>query len=183
MIDAPVQIGQVVYRARAWSYGDKRVPCPVCFGQMFVTLILGNGEHVKVECDGCGLGFNGPQGFVNAPCPGSSVTPLSVAGFVQDGRGWEIIDTNNSRHRWGEEAFATEAEAEARRAALFAEALRDAAEAGERQARHKRKGLTWKVRYHRDCIKRAERELAYHSRKLSDDLARQRKPTSGEVAA
>jgi hypothetical protein len=180
VVGAPVQIGQTVYEAQAWCYGDKLVPCPVCYGQLFATLILGNGEQVKVECDACGIGFDGPRGVVNEPCAGSAVKALVVAGLAFDGDGWKVLDQHNYGRKWGEETFATEAEAEARRVVLFAEAAKNAEERTFSQREYKRKKLTWLVRYHREHIKRAERDLAYHTRKLSDAVARQRKPT--EVA-
>jgi len=172
---APVQIGQTVYEASAWSYGDKLVPCPVCYGQLFATLILGNGEQVKVECDGCGIGYNGPRGVVNEPCAGSRVSSFLVGGLAWNWGSWLILDTSNHGRKWGVEVFATEAEAEARRVVLFEEAAKDAENRTFSIHKSKRKSPTWLVRYHREGIKRAERDLAYHTRKLSDAVARQRK--------
>ena len=48
----PFQIGQAVFVADAHSYSEEREPCPVCFGKLSVTVILGNGE---VEVDGYGI--------------------------------------------------------------------------------------------------------------------------------
>lgn len=170
----PVGIGQTIFVAQAWTYGTHIVPCPVCYGQLFVRIILGNGETVTVECDACGKGFSGAQGTVDEPCAGSSVTPKIVEGVLLDG-GWKILSDHN-QFRWGEHAFASEEEAEARRVVLFAQALVDAAESAERQRTYKRKGPTWSVHYHRNCLKKAERDVAYHSAKLSDARARQRTP-------
>lgn len=175
---APVQIGQTVYEARAWSYGDKSVPCPVCYGQLFATLILGNGEHVKVECDACGIGYNGPRGVVNERCAGSRIDTHIVAGLLSDGDGWKVLDRSGSRYAWGSEVFETAEEAETQRAALFAEAVKDAENRTFQQREHKRKKLTWLAFYHRKGIKTAERDLAYHTRKLSDTVARQRVKTA-----
>lgn len=182
MMDCPVQIGQTVYEARAWSYGDKLVPCPVCYGKLCAVLELGNGERVTVECDACGIGFDGPRGVVNEPCAGSSVSVFLVAGLVSVGDGWKVLDYHGFSRRWGDEVFATEAEAEARRAVLYAEAVEEAENRTLRQREYARKKLTWQVRYHRECIRRAERDLAWHTRRLSDAVARQRKP-KGDAAA
>lgn len=173
-MNAPA-IGQTAYEARAWSYGDKLVPCPVCYGHLFATLILGNGEHVTVECDACGIGYDGPRGVVNEPCAGSRVDTFVVAGVLQNGDGWQALDHSGGRHAWGDDAFATFLEADARRLVLFADAVRDAERRTSQQREHKRKKLTWVAYYNRRGIKTAERDLAYHTRRLSDTLARQRK--------
>lgn len=56
-------IGDVVYSA---SYGQiaKQVTCPVCFGKLKVTVILGNDERVEVDCDYCGKGYEDSKGYV-----------------------------------------------------------------------------------------------------------------------
>jgi hypothetical protein len=173
-----VQIGQTVYETRAWPYGDKRVPCPVCYGKLCAVLELGNGERVTVECEACGLGLDGPRGFINEPCAGSVVRAFVVAGFVQDGEEWRVLEqSNRGNYRWGVEAFGTEAEAEARRAVLYAEVVEDAAYRSLRKDEYLRKKPTWLVRYHRDAIRQAERDLAWHTRKLSDAVARTRSKT------
>ncbi len=169
----PVNVGATVYVARAWSHGDHRAPCPVCYGKLFVILELGNGERLPVECDGCGRGFGGPQGWVNEPQAKSSVETTRVTGFRLMGDRWRIL-TDGHEVEWGVEAFATEAEADARREVLYAEAVKDAAEQAYRTASAKRKSVTWTVRYHRDCLKKAQKDVEYHQRKLSDSLARQR---------
>ncbi len=172
----PVQIGAKVFAPRAWSYGDNRVPCPVCYGKLFVILELGNGERVTVECDGCGKGFEGAQGTVNEPCAGSRVDAVTVTGFRLIGDQWRILAGDHGEIRWGVEAFATLDEAEVERERLFAEEVKTAADRAYSMAQHKRKSVTWHVRYHRDCLARAERDMAYHTQKLSDALARRRVP-------
>lgn len=177
---APVEIGQTVYTARAWSYGDHFVPCPVCYGKLFVILELGNGERVPVECEACGIGYDGPRGVVNEPCAGSAVGSFVVSGLLQRGDDeWYLFDRDqcSSGNRWGSEVFATEALAEAQRAVLYAAAKEEAAHAAMRRWEYLRKKPTWLVHYHRKNIKRAERELAWHTQKLSDARARQRTPT------
>jgi len=61
--------------ARKYNVGDRvwyayyehtqvQKPCPVCFGNKEVTLILGNGDKVLIPCDYCGHGFEPPRGFI-----------------------------------------------------------------------------------------------------------------------
>lgn len=176
----PVAFGATVYEARAWSYGDHEVPCPVCYGNLCVVIELGSGERITVECDACGLGYDGPRGVVNEPCAGSEVCSLKTGGLVFEGNGWWILNDYRKLH-WGVDVFATREEAEVRREILFADAEREAVNRGESIAAHKRKSLTWKVRYYRDCLRKAERDVAWYGTKLSDGLARKRKPAPGFV--
>lgn len=44
---------------------EVKIPCPVCFGKCFVTLILGNDDKVVLPCDYCGRGYEAPKGTVS----------------------------------------------------------------------------------------------------------------------
>lgn len=170
------EIGQTMYEVRVWSYGKKRVPCPVCYGKLFAVLELGNGERVPVECDACDLGYDGPRGWINEHAAGSSVTPFVVFGILQHGDEWKALDASGSGRVVGVEVFATVTEAEAQRAALYAEEVKESDKRNIQSRDHLRKKPTWLVRYHREQIRLAERQLKYSTQKLSDALARQRKP-------
>ena len=161
----PFEFGQTVYVAKAYAYGEERVPCPVCDGKLFATLILGTGEVVPVECEACGLGFAGPQGYIMARKPVSSVSPVVVTGLSRDGAEW-LVHTNYSVYR--DDVFATEAEAEARRVELHQEAERQATQQNENSMRPKRKKLTWSAYYHRNQIKDLRRQVEWHESKLRE---------------
>lgn len=169
------QIGDTIYIPTAWAYGDKRVPCPVCFGKMAVVVILGNGEHQTVECDVCSRGFERATGWVNEPCAGSRVDEATVDGLTMD-YGTLKATANHSKVTMGLDAFWTKEEAEAVRETLFTQAQIDAENNKHRRFGYETKKLTWKVYYHRAELKKAQRAVEYHSEHLSDTLARQRKP-------
>jgi hypothetical protein len=57
------EIGQKVFAA-CYRREGVRKPCPVCYGQTKVKLILGNEEEVILPCDYCGKGFDFPKGYV-----------------------------------------------------------------------------------------------------------------------
>jgi hypothetical protein len=56
-------IGDKVWVSKA-ERRTKTVLCPICFGKLKVTLILGNEDHVELPCDYCGKGYDGPRGFL-----------------------------------------------------------------------------------------------------------------------
>ena len=57
------EIGDKVWIAQP---GQKQVrkTCPICFGKLEVKLTLGDDSEVMIQCDYCGKGFSGPQGYV-----------------------------------------------------------------------------------------------------------------------
>lgn len=180
-MNAPVEIGQQVFVAHAYSHAKVWAPCPVCYGKLAVTLELGNGERVSIQCDACGLGFEGPQGRVREYRAASGVRAAVVDGVQVQNNGWRIIVAHAGSEIWGETVFATEAEAEARRVVMHAEVEKDAEHRCMQQREYKRKKPTWLVRYHREQIKRAEKDLAWHRAKLPEATARLR--TTGEQLA
>lgn len=58
------QIGDVVWAA-AITHKTVIEPCPVCFGNKQVTLILGNGDQVILPCEYCQKGFDQPTGEIS----------------------------------------------------------------------------------------------------------------------
>ena len=55
------KVGDKVYYART---GRKEIsrPCPVCFGKLKVIVILGNDDHVQLDCTYCSRGYEPPNG-------------------------------------------------------------------------------------------------------------------------
>jgi hypothetical protein len=158
----PFEFGQTVWIARAHPYAEKRVPCPICFGKRSVVLILGNGEHQPVECQGCGLGFEGPRGYVRQNGPSSEVCRATVTGLKRTGSGWEV-----SCGDWGvveREVFGTEAEAEARRVVLHREAEKQADRNFESQFKRKKKDHGWTVRHHNERLKDLRSQIEWLAR-------------------
>lgn len=167
MSDKPqFNIGDEVFVAEAHAYARVEIPCPICFGKKSVQLILGNGEIESIDCDGCGLGFNGPRGVICASEATSKVYSGVVTGVSCDrfnggwkyevgGRGVDACDI-----------FADKDAAEQRRIVLFDEAKRARDVNLDSQLADKKKSHAWHVRHHRDAIKRAEREIQWHEERL-----------------
>jgi hypothetical protein len=67
------------------------IDCPVCFGKKEVTLILGNGEQVKTDCDYCGRGFEPAKGYTQEYQMVSGVKEIEITGK-------EIKENAEGRH-------------------------------------------------------------------------------------
>lgn len=88
-----------VYKVGDWVWyatyesEEIKVPCPVCYGNKVVTVILGNGDEVAVECDYCGKGWQNALGYVtdyqrNPKAEQQQITKRRI----EDGRDGEEIE-------------------------------------------------------------------------------------------
>ena len=162
MTTPPFVFGQTIYEPWASAHAEERRPCPVCFGNRSVMLILGNGEHVPVECDMCDIGFEGPRAFVTGYSPQSGIRECTVTTLEERYPGkWYV------NHQGADQVFATRDEAEGLRQELHAKAVA-AAENRYTDNTYQRKKLTWKVGYHRREIADATQRLAWHEARLQD---------------
>jgi len=137
------------------------VPCPVCFGNLFVIVTLGNGEEFAVQCEGCGLGFNGPQGTIQQYQYEPSAIHFEIARVesMHDTR-WRVSSVTGGSANYNE-LVETEEEA----LAISRQKCADQQEDNMRSLQRTRAGaqrLTWSVRYHNDKIADLERQLEWH---------------------
>ncbi len=165
MSEPEFNLGQMVYVAWASAYARKMITCPICDGYKSVTLILGSGEHVPVECQGCGLGYDGPQGTISTYEPDSGVREDKITGIAVSGNGYMYSTLNHSPDLC--DIFSTMEEAEPRRLVLLGEAQEQVRRNFEAQFKQKKKDHGWTVHYHRREIIRLEKTLEWHRTKLT----------------
>jgi hypothetical protein len=165
--EPPVTLGQTVFVAWAHAYGQTHVPCPICAGKGSVVLILGSGEPVPVECQGCSRGIGEPRGVVVQHTAMSGVRSGAVTGLTYERDDWHIVVGEDHVRVSDDVLFLEEGPAEARRAVLQAEAEAQAQRNFESQFKTKRKDHGWTVRYHRERIADLRRQLAWHEGKLA----------------
>lgn len=161
------EIGQVVYVVSCHPHVRVEVPCPVCFGKREVQIILGDGTVERIECEACGIGsLTGPTGLVDSWKAEILVSATTITGIsIYDGR-WKY--QTDGYHSSADHILPTRELAEALRETLLPE-LQARAEADfERCIRDKKKHGAWTVRYHRECLKRLDREAEYHRRKMRE---------------
>jgi hypothetical protein len=162
----PFEFGQRLLLVEAHSHKQIEVPCPLCFGKLFVTIILGNNEQQKVECDACGRGYEGPTGRTHEYTPYSAVLPVTVTGMVRYYEDWHIGVGSHSVRLSDRRLFTNAEEAEARRAELHTVAEHNAKMSFESQFRGRKKDATWMAAYHRKCLADLQRQVKWHEAKL-----------------
>ncbi len=166
-IQCPIEIGGVYWIATPTNE-KVTLPCPVCAGNQTIDVILGSGERVTVECEGCGIGLDGPRGTVQEyrlepavkqvvvdRVSRMPVTPTDKWSFYLVGEGY--ADEN--------ELFETETEAWA--AALMKRAQQDERNMRAMQTTRGHAGKSgWSVRFHRKKIADLTRQIVWHQNKV-----------------
>jgi hypothetical protein len=151
--------------------GTERITevCPVCFGKLSVTLILGNGEEVATPCDYCGKGFDGPLGVVNEWKYAAEARLITVTDVeIRADACGEVREYSHKspdafyRLDWLR-VFDTEAEAAVCAATLAEEAAMTEIKRRKSMKEHNQKSYSWHVGYHRNEAKRAKRDFEYHT--------------------
>ena len=163
----PFEIGRTYYLPLTHPE-QIQVTCPVCYGKKKVVIILGNDERVEVECDGCGLGYEGPRGFVHDYSYEARVTPFTIDSVVSmHGDSWYVRSTTGEQANWGQLCETDEQAMECSRQQMQSfvdENMRRSATSKKQKLREK----TWSVRYHEDCIREVEKKIAWHRQKVSE---------------
>ena len=147
------------------------IDCPICFRAKKVVLILGNGEKIEAPCEYCVRGFEEPKGFTNEYRLISEVKEIAITGkeVREDEKGRNIeYRYQNYCLCYGDSIFDTKEEAEVRVVQKIkeyedSEVLRNAYRKKKNQTHY-----SWSVGYHRKRLKDAERDIAYHSRKITE---------------
>ena len=165
-------IGDKVWYAKSGSE-EKSVLCPECFGKKYLKVILGDDSELLIHCVSCSYR---PEysyeeistGYVKYYAWSAKPIQLEITGMDIDGLKVEYKSAtgHGSYYRLNEdEIFDTEEEAKLRANQLSAEHNQDELDKINRKEKNNRT-WAWNVHYHRNCIKRAERDLAYHQSKF-----------------
>jgi len=157
-------IGDKVWYAKTETK-EKTVTCPDCFGQKALTVIKGDGSQVSIECEGCRRGYEGSQGYVTFYewCASACLVVIErveETAIKTEYGFWNCYSGESDRF------FDTKEEAEKKSLELSEEHNQYELDKINQKEKHNRT-WSWNAHYHRDCIKRAERDLAYHTAKLS----------------
>jgi len=168
-MEAKYKIGDKVWYATTRTV-QKTMPCSECFGKKHLIVILGDDSQVPIPCVSCDFRDENSFGYDSYP-----------HGYVHyyefEAKAKEVViskvemDANHVEYRFDggycmdeDRAFDTEQEAIQKAAELAAKHNEEEQAKIYRKEKHNRT-WAWNLHYHRDCIKRAERDLAYHTAK------------------
>lgn len=158
-------IGSEMYVVRAESQERSR-PCPVCNGDKRVTLILGTGEHVSIDCDFCKAGWLGPTGTEKYYEWSAEVVRCVVSGLeARDGEvRYYTRASNGGQYVYpASETYDSLDDAMVACGVAIAEREREQAEQMGRKVKAN-KSYSWHVGYHRREATEHRRKLEYHEK-------------------
>lgn len=165
------KIGDQVWAAHFNPNQTVHVPCGVCYGKRVVTLILGNGESVKLPCDYCSRGYDAPTGYEIAYQAVSTPELIRIDGveikITAKGEEVEYHAGTSGYHRIFKEDVLFIDKEEAR---LLGEQLAQEYVAAKRKSADwlkadKKKNFSWNAGYHLRAITGLEKEILYHKEK------------------
>lgn len=165
---AKFNVGDYVWHA-TFDARENFAPCPDCLGHKYAKITFGDGTEVTVDCGGCTIGFNPPNGLIRywEHVPRAECVLVQGVNITQ-----QEIHYSLSDYRGGNEEDMFDNENQARdRAIKLAKDWRQAEEA--RIGRKEKPSKTWaqNASYHRKSLKQAQRDVEYHTKKL--DAAKQ----------
>jgi len=155
------KIGSGVWYSQFQTH-EVKVPCPVCFGDKHVIVILGNGEEVQVECDYCGKGWQCALGYVTEYVQEPRVEYLIITKKrIDEGVNGKEIEYQSEHTILREDRmFDTEQEA-----LDYAIILADESNARKSAKYKNEKSYSWNAGYHMKAAKKSREEAEYHEEK------------------
>lgn len=159
IFDAPFSIGDV-YWLEAGPSEKKTVECPMCSGNKYVTVTLGNGEKYELECEACRLGYIGSQGVITEydVTPRAEQFKIEKVAEWRDGK-WRV-EGPTGLIVYFDSLYATEAEALAA-SEKHASDREDENMANRRKKKYRRVS-SWTILYHQRQIADCEKQIAWH---------------------
>jgi hypothetical protein len=139
------------------------VPCPVCFTKKEVTVRLGNGDEVVVDCDYCSRGY--VSEYVEDGAPERYLITAKTVTEMSEGKRTGYHSHHYYFEDTGDLLFATESEAMARGLELAREKKVKEETKSEYLKKNNLKSYAWNAGYHIRNARDHEKQAAYHHEK------------------
>ena len=152
-----------------WHTTENYVTCPDCGGTGRIRVIFHDDSQVSVECRNCGPGYNPPTGRIKVYDRKPDAQYVIITGMEltsEDGISKILYNCSNAWHVSQEDLFDNSEDASA---AAIQKCLELDKKDRDKVLRKEKDTRTWawNASYHRNCIKKAEKDIAYHTDKLN----------------
>ncbi len=162
------KIGDVVWAANRRRV-EKSMVCPDCLGKKFLTVILGDDSRVTIDCASCDEDlYSGPSGLIRYYQEEVQAEMITIEGLEEMAGKVEYKYKINGCCCYvikEQDVFPTKEEAQMRALKLaqeYEQSERDRINYKLKPA----KNWAWHIRYYRDNIKRAQKEIEYTTLQL-----------------
>lgn len=165
-VKSQYKVGDKLWYARCEWVAVKNT-CPICFGNLVVKLILGNGEEVILPCECCARGYNPPTGYVeeyeyvNTP---QLVTITNITTTVSESGTKTEYKASPYVYEM-DQLFPTEEEARVKGIELKAELEKEQETKAKYLKEKASKSFSWNAGYHLREAKRLRKQAEYHEKK------------------
>jgi hypothetical protein len=163
-----IKVGDKVWYA-TFDQREEKVPCPVCYGNKKVIVILGNGDEVEVDCRYCEVGFEGSKGWVKeyTKLPLAECVTITGRRIEENNSKQEIeyhYNSMGSSYRIADPERMFETEEEAINCAVAMAEEENQAKANKPKYKDE-KTYAWNAGYHLKRAKDRAKEAEYHAEK------------------
>ena len=159
------KIGDKVWWAHR-KITEKWEMCPECFGLKYLTVILGDQSEVQIECEGCKRGYLSSLGRVSflEHTAEPTIVEINKIEVKKDGVEYGTTECYSIDE---EDLFPIGHRELADIRALELSVKHNEEESAKIKNKIKEhKSWSWHVTYHRGCIRRAQKDIEYHSKCL-----------------
>jgi hypothetical protein len=156
-------IGDKVYWVESHTHYGKTIPCPMCFGKRYVTIILGDGSETSSECGMCSHGLDRATGQSKTWDATAIIHSGVISGIsTREGCKYEVGYSSVYQH----ECFDSEEEARPTRDRKQKEAEELLDKWFKDSFIQCKKSQIWNAGYHRGQIKYHEQQIEWHKMRL-----------------
>lgn len=162
---------------------EKWIPCPDCNENLGLIVILGNGSQVAIDCDCCKRGLDGPSGKISTYEWGVEILHAKITGIEINAKyGKEEISYKTDKRYNTDYIFSKREDAE-----TASKEIQDRHNAKEedkllnqKEWKHRAKTWAWHVRYHRQGLADARKQVEYHTQRLAISKLKSNEPDAQE---
>jgi hypothetical protein len=160
-------IGDTVWVTRVGNLPIKTT-CPICFGKLTVKLILGDDTECIVPCSYCGLGHEGPRGYIDeydftADAENFHITGLTVT-RTAEGDEVEYHSGSDICYRTAKDVFETKEAALEEAQTVKKQCEIDKITRSEYIKKDKQKSFAWNAGYHLKHAEKMRKDIKYHEK-------------------
>lgn len=163
------EVGQQIWIGEFSPLAPDYETCPDCGGTGSLRVTFHDDTQVSIECRNCAAGYDPPTGKIIVYRHQGGARLATVCGFenAHGATRWHV-DGSDCSYRLIDDDQAFEAEADALAWAKAREGKYEEEQRGKIFSKEKdTRTWAWNASYHRNIIKRAQKDIEYHTAKLN----------------
>lgn len=152
------------------DYVERKVVCPDCLDQKYLTVILGDGSQVTIPCTTCSIGYDPPRGFIIYHEASTAVRQVKICHIELSDDEVKYGHSGSSAYCYRtaapDELFDTREEAMVK-AEEIAERLNKEEDEKIRRKKDSNRSWAWHVTYYRNQIRDYKKTIAFAQQQLN----------------